>query len=57
MAKPAGAVCNLDCEYCFLLSKEMLYPGSRFQMAGDPRETHIRQLLKHQARSPEVVVA
>ena len=28
MAKPTGAVCNLDCEYCFLLSKEMLYPGS-----------------------------
>ena len=29
MAKPTGAVCNLDCEYCFFLSKEMLYPGSR----------------------------
>ena len=28
MAKPTGAVCNLDCEYCFFLSKEMLYPGS-----------------------------
>jgi uncharacterized protein len=27
MAKPTGAVCNLDCEYCFFLSKEMLYPG------------------------------
>jgi hypothetical protein len=23
MAKPTGAVCNLDCEYCFFLSKEM----------------------------------
>ena len=33
MAKPTGAVCNLDCEYCFFLSKEMLYPGSRFRMA------------------------
>ena len=35
MAKPTGAVCNLDCEYCFFLSKEMLYPGSRFRMAGE----------------------
>ncbi len=26
MAKPTGAICNLDCEYCFFLSKEMLYP-------------------------------
>ena len=37
MAKPTGAVCNLDCEYCFFLSKEMLYPGSRFRMAADQR--------------------
>ena len=29
MAKPTGATCNLDCDYCFFLSKEMLYPGSR----------------------------
>ena len=36
MAKPTGAVCNLDCEYCFFLSKEMLYPGSRFRMAAGP---------------------
>ena len=27
LAKPTGAVCNLDCSYCFFLSKEMLYPG------------------------------
>ena len=31
LAKPTGAVCNLDCTYCFFLSKEMLYPGSRFR--------------------------
>src|SRR5262245_23876594 len=24
MAKPTGAVCNLDCKYCFFLSKEAL---------------------------------
>ena len=57
MAKPTGAVCNLDCEYCFFLSKEMLYPGSRFRMAADLQETYIRQLLEAHARAQEVVVA
>src|SRR3982751_1203881 len=56
MAKPTGAVCNLDCEYCFFLSKEMLYPGSRFRMAADLQETYVRQLLEGHAGSPEVVV-
>jgi uncharacterized protein len=57
MAKPTGATCNLDCEYCFFLSKEMLYPGSRFRMAADLQETYIRQLLEAHAGVPEVVVA
>src|SRR5664279_1003757 len=57
MAKPTGATCNLDCEYCFFLSKEMLYPGSRFRMAQDLQETYIRELLEAHTRAPEVVVA
>ena len=57
MAKPTGAICNLDCEYCFFLSKEMLYPGSRFRMAEELQETYIRQLLEGHERAPEVVVA
>jgi len=48
LAKPTGAICNLDCEYCFFLSKEMLYPGSRFRMADDLLETYIRQLVEAQ---------
>src|SRR5512144_639003 len=56
MAKPTGAVCNLDCEYCFFLSKEMLYPGSRFRMAEDLQETYLRQLLELHAGAAEVVV-
>jgi uncharacterized protein len=55
LAKPTGAVCNLDCKYCFFLSKEMLYPGSRFRMADDLLETYIRQLLESQS-SPDVIV-
>jgi len=57
MAKPTGAVCNLDCGYCFYLSKEMPYPGSRFTMAAGLQATYIRQLLAAHARAPEVVVA
>jgi radical SAM protein with 4Fe4S-binding SPASM domain len=43
LAKLTGAICNLDCTYCFFLSKDTLYPGSRFRMADDlvaaPRQT------------------
>jgi serine-type anaerobic sulfatase-maturating enzyme len=57
LAKPTGAVCNLDCAYCFFLSKEMLYPGSRFRMADDLLETYLRQLIEAHAGVPEVQVA
>jgi len=57
LAKPTGAICNLDCTYCFFLSKEMLYPGSRFRMAEELLELYLRQLIEAHARSPEVVVA
>ena len=57
MAKPTGAICNLDCEYCFFLSKEMLYPGSRFRMAEDLLDTYVRQLIEGQPNAPEVIMA
>ncbi len=56
LAKPTGATCNLDCAYCFFLSKEMLYPGSRFRMADELLETYIRQLIEAH-RTPHVTVA
>jgi uncharacterized protein len=57
LAKPTGAVCNLDCSYCFFLSKEMLYPGSRFRMADELLEAYLRQLIEAHARVPEVTIA
>lgn len=57
MAKPTGAICNLDCEYCFFLSKELLYRGSNFRMAEELHETYIRQLLESQQEATEVIVA
>jgi uncharacterized protein len=56
LAKPTGAICNLDCKYCFFLSKEMLYPGDRFRMADDLLEIYLRQLLESQP-GPEITVA
>jgi uncharacterized protein len=57
LAKPTGATCNLDCTYCFFLSKEMLYPGSRFRMAEDLLEQYVRQLIEAHAGAPSVTVA
>lgn len=57
LSKPTGATCNLDCKYCFFLSKEMLYPGSRFRMANDLLEIYIRQLLEAHRQVPEVNIS
>lgn len=56
MTKPRGAICNLDCAYCYFLSKELLYPGSRFRMADDLLEDYTRQYIEAQ-RVPEVTFA
>ncbi len=56
MAKPTGAICNLDCSYCFFLSKETLYPGSPFRMDDAVLDAYIRQLLESQQIS-EVTIA
>jgi len=57
MAKPTGAVCNLDCEYCFFLSKDQLYPGSDFRMSAEVLEDYVSQLLAAHEEAGEVVVA
>src|SRR5437879_806659 len=57
LAKPTGAVCNLDCSYCFFLSKEMLYPGSRFRMADELLDAYVRQLIEAHSGVPEVAIS
>ena len=56
LAKPTGAVCNLDCKYCFFLSKDTLYPGSPFRMAEDVLEAYVKQVIESQ-RDPQVTIA
>lgn len=50
MAKPSGAVCNLDCAYCFYLEKEKLYPGARdrWRMTDETLEAYVRQYIEAQ---------
>jgi uncharacterized protein len=56
LAKPSGSTCNIDCKYCFFLSKEALYPNDKHRMSEATLETYIRQLLESH-RTPEVTVA
>ncbi len=57
LAKPTGAACNLDCAYCFFLSKDMLYPGGRFRMTDEVLQEYLRQLFEAHAGLPEVLIA
>jgi len=56
MLKPRGAICNLDCTYCYYLPKERLYPNSRFRMTDDLLDAFTRQYIIAQ-RVPEVTFA
>jgi uncharacterized protein len=56
MTKPRGAICNLDCKYCYFLSKERLYPGSDFRMPDELLESYVRQYIAAQ-QLPEVTFA
>ena len=45
VAKPTGAACNLDCQYCFFLSKELLYDQKRQSMSEETLETYVKNFL------------
>jgi len=55
MAKPSGSACNLDCKYCFYLSKETLPNGpGTGQMDDETLELFIKQYIEG-VTGPEVV--
>ena len=56
LAKPSGSTCNIDCKYCFFLSKEALYPNEKNRMSDATLEAYIRQLLESHL-TPQVTVA
>ena len=52
--KPIGSICNLDCDYCYYLKKEHLYPkGESFRMPDDILEEYI---VQHIDASPEPMI-
>ncbi len=56
MAKPIGPICNLDCEYCYYLHKEELYPGTtHWRMPSHTLESYLAQLLAAQPPGTEEV--
>ncbi len=57
LAKPTGAICNLDCTYCFFLSKDALAPGAPARMPDRTLETYLHQLVDLHADHDEVTVA
>ena len=48
MLKTTGAKCNLDCQYCFYLDKEALYPSGTFKISDKVLEEYTKQYLKSQ---------
>ncbi len=56
MTKPRGAICNLDCAYCYFLAKERLYPDSAFRMSDAMLEAYTRQYIEAQ-QVPEATFA
>ena len=55
MAKPAGSTCNLDCKYCFYLSKERLPKGpGTGEMSDETLELFVKQYIEG-VTGPEVV--
>jgi uncharacterized protein len=56
MLKPRGAVCDLDCHYCYYLSKERLYPESGFRMSPEVLEAYTRSYIESQP-GPEITFA
>lgn len=58
MTKPSGPLCNLDCQYCFYLEKERLYPGTTdWGMSDAVLESFIRQHIEAHASLPVVSFA
>ena len=49
LAKPIGPICNLDCEYCFYLKKQELFPESKsFRMNEEALEAFTRGYIECQ---------
>ncbi len=56
LTKPIGALCNLNCTYCYYLDKEKLYPQDIGRMPAEILKAYIRQRIESES-SPVVSFA
>lgn len=53
MVKPIGPKCNLDCQYCFYLEKEVLWgDGEKWKMSEEVLEDYVRRYIEAQPADP-----
>ncbi len=55
ITKPTGAACNLDCSYCFFLSKEVLWDGDSQRMSAETLDRFVRSYLEAQPDGPVTI--
>jgi len=49
VAKPMGPTCNLNCEYCFYLEKQVLFgPGKQYRMSDNVLSAFITHYITSQ---------
>ncbi len=55
IAQPSGAACNLDCSYCFFLSKEVLWEGRAQAMTAQTLRAWLVNCLDAQPDRPVTI--
>ena len=50
LSKPTGSLCNIDCDYCYYLEKEALYPerNANWKMDAHTLESYVSQQVRAQ---------
>lgn len=55
ITKPTGAACNLDCSYCFFLSKEALWESGAQRMSAETLRRYLTAYLDSQPDGPVTI--
>ena len=55
MLKPAGALCNLRCDYCYYLEKTKLYDNPQRMVLSDELLEYFTQQYIESTTTPEVL--